>query len=137
MAANAKAKEAKKAEEAKANPLPPLNKSQKLVPKKPAAVSNDMGSIREVDENRGSVAGKGAEDLKDLMKSKKEADPGPVFAMKKPPPKATVDPATRRQSHMDTLAAQIASRWKDINQNPVEESDENNEDSDSESDGSD
>ena len=38
---------------------------------------------------------------------------------------------------MDTLAAQIASRWKDINQNPVEESDENNEDSDSESDDTD
>ena len=54
--------------------------------------------------------------------------------MKKPPPKPKVDPSTRRQSHMDALAAQIASRWKDMNQNPVEESDENNEDSESESD---
>lgn len=96
-----------------------------------------MGSIREVDEDRQSVTDAGAEDLKSLMKSQKEAEPKPVFAMKKPPPKPKVDPATRRQSHMDTLAAQIASRWKDINQNPVEESDENNEDSDSDSDVSD
>lgn len=72
MAAAAKAKEeAKKEADAKAKALPPLNKSQKEESKKLGASTMDMGTIKEVDEDRPSMAGKGAEELK---QSKQQAE---------------------------------------------------------------
>ena len=145
MDRNAKLKEEEKAKAEKEASKPPPESPAKA----PKAPKEEQKSVMQVEDALESIMEEeGDEDQpaafltqsvhKPKFEEEKKLPPVPLkkssTIIPKPKPKPPADLANmRRASHMDTLAAQIASRWKDINQNAAAggSSDENNESSSS------